>query len=68
MGLLPSQQWLEPFEAWQEDYGINIGLNNGLRQSISGGVAVVLVLKNLVTQGSDQLITQSGDTFTGNVR
>jgi hypothetical protein len=47
---------------------INIGLNNGLRQSISGGVAVVLVLKNLVTQGSDQLITQSGDTFTGNVR
>ncbi len=47
---------------------INIGLNRGLRQSISGGVApVVLVLKNLVTQGSDQLITQSGDNLTGNV-
>lgn len=47
---------------------INIGLNNGLRQSISGGVAVALVLKNLITQGGDQLITQSGDTLTGNVR
>jgi hypothetical protein len=47
---------------------INIGLNNGLRQSISGGVAVALVLKNLITQGGDQLITQSGDTFTGKVR
>ena len=49
---------------------INIGLNNGLRQSISGGVApdIVLVVKNLITQGGDQLITQSGDTFTGNVR
>tara|TARA_R100000278_G_scaffold106011_1_gene82543 strand:+ start:366 stop:533 length:168 start_codon:yes stop_codon:yes gene_type:complete len=47
---------------------INIGLNRGLRQSISGGVApVALVLKNLVTQGSDQLITQSGDNLTGNV-
>jgi len=46
---------------------INIGLNNGLRQSISGGVAVAPVLKNLVTQGSDQLITQSGDNFTGKV-
>ena len=46
---------------------INIGLNNGLRQSISGGVAVALVLKNLITQNGDQLITQSGDNLTGNV-
>ena len=47
---------------------LNTGLNDGLRQSISGGVTpVVLVLKNLVTQNSDQLITQSGDNLTGKV-
>ena len=63
MGSLRLQQWLEPFEACQEDYATALTLDLGLRQSISGGVSpVVLVLKNLVTQGSDQLITQSGTT------
>lgn len=49
-------------------------IRRSLRRSINSGLiggpasAVVLVLKNLITQGSDQLITQSGDTFVGNVR
>ena len=49
-------------------------IRRSFRTSINGGLtgrlapAVVLVLKNLITQGSDQLITQSGDTFVGNVQ
>lgn len=49
-------------------------IRRSLRTSINGGLtgglapAVVLVVKNLITQGSDQLITQSGDTFVGNVQ
>ena len=38
------------------------------RLSITSGFqAILLVLRNLVTQGSDQLITQSGDAIVGNI-
>ena len=33
----------------------------------SGRITSMIVLRNLVTQGSDQLITQSGDSLTGKV-
>ena len=48
---------------------LNPGLNAGLRQSISSNVAsTVLVDKFLITQGSDQIITQSDDNIIGTVR
>ena len=49
-------------------------IRRSLRSSINSGLTgrlgpdTILVLKNLITQGSDQMITQSGDTFVGNVR
>ena len=48
---------------------LNPGLNAGLRQSISSNIApTVLVDKFLITQGSDQIITQSDDNIIGTVR
>jgi len=48
---------------------IKSGLNSGVRQSISGGEnTIVLIDKFLVTQGQDQIITQSGDNIVGSVR
>jgi len=48
---------------------LNLGLNAGLRQSISSNAAsTTLVDKFLITQGEDQIITQSGDNIIGSVR
>ena len=39
------------------------------RLSITSGFqAILLVLRNLITQGSDQLITQGGDAIVGNIQ
>jgi hypothetical protein len=38
------------------------------RASITSGFqTVLLLLRNLIAQNSDQLITQSGDTIVGNI-
>jgi len=47
---------------------IGKSLNEGLRRSISAKASgVVLVDKFIITQNSDQLITQSGDSLIGAV-
>tara|TARA_B100001093_G_C26781971_1_gene995014 strand:- start:518 stop:691 length:174 start_codon:yes stop_codon:yes gene_type:complete len=48
---------------------IKSGLNSGVRQSISGGEdTIVLIDKFLITQGADQIITQSDDNIIAAVR
>ena len=50
---------------------LRFSIRRALRTSINGGLTgalapvIALVVKNLITQGDDQLITQAGDILTG---